>query len=123
MFDTQSIVLLHKREAPTLCVVCHFAPWAKGLAGCFIRIHVEGAPQHVTKIAQKNSTGMGEACFPDLPTGSQYVVDVAVGDYYDRTQRSFIFNKTIINYSSANPHKSPYIVTIIMVIILVSIFS
>ena len=51
------------------------------------------------------------------------IVDVAVGDYYNRTQRSFIFNKTIINYSSANPHKSPYIVTIIMVIILVSIFS
>ena len=118
-------MLLHKRESPTLCVVCHFAPWAKGLAGCFIHIHIliGRASHNATEAAQKNSTGMGEACFPDLPTGSQYVVDVAVGDYYDRTQRSFIFNKTIINYSSANPHKSPYIVTIIMVIILVSIFS
>lgn len=111
LFDTQSILLLHKRETSTLCVVCHFAPWAKGLAGCFIRIHIQvgRASHNDTKTAQKNNTGMGEACFPDLPTGSQYGVDIAVGDYYDNmTHRSFIFKETTINFPSANSRKSQW---------------
>ena len=99
LLDTQSITFETISASHSLCVICDFAPWTKDNTSCVVFIHLLETSYSSSKVAYKNSTGKGRACFPDLPTDKQYVVNITVVDgLYNQTLHSM---NVSINFTSS----------------------
>ena len=93
------------KNYPTLCVTCHFAPWARGVESCVIHVHIPSLSYHDSEVANKNKAGEGLECFPGLPTDRTYTVCIVV---YDDDQRYFVavYDRILINFTSSHPRKT-----------------
>ena len=93
------------KNSPTLCVTCHFAPWARGVESCVIHIRIQTLSYNDSEVANKNRAGVGQECFPGLPTDGAYTVYIVV---YDDDERHIaaVYNHTLIDFTSSHPRKT-----------------